>query len=494
MKVYFDIITNHTADVIGYEEGARTAYVSKDAEPYRTATGQPFDDRDYAGTSAFPTLDPATSFPYTPVLDAGEQNLKVPAWLNDVTLYHNRGDTTFTGENSQYGDFFGLDDLFTEHPEVVDGMIDIYQTWVEDFGIDGFRIDTMKHVNDEFWQEFGPGPCSRLRRRPTASRVLHVRRGRSRRQRRAAKSFTSHYTTHDQMQAVLDFPFQDAARGFASTGQRQRRARGRSSRTTTGTPTRDSNVYQLPTFLGNHDMGRIGCFVKADNPGAGDAELARPRPARPRADVLLARQPGRLLRRRAGLHRHRRRPGRPADDVRQPGAGLPRRRPARHRRAPTRRTTSSPTHPLYQAISDAGRADRRPPGPARRRRTRCATPPTGRASSRSRGSTASEQREYVVALNNSERPQTAGDPDVRPRGAASTRCTATGRPRLRTGQRPRSSPSRVPPLSTVVYRVDGRIPRSHAAPDITPGRPRRPRSRAAGCTSRPTSAARRSTR
>ena len=32
----------------------------------------------------------------------------------------------------------------------------------------------------------------------------------------AAKSFTSHYTTHDGMQAILDFPFQDAARGFAS--------------------------------------------------------------------------------------------------------------------------------------------------------------------------------------------------------------------------------------------------------------------------------------
>ena len=33
MKVYFDIITNHTADVIGYEEGDRTAYKSKDAAP-----------------------------------------------------------------------------------------------------------------------------------------------------------------------------------------------------------------------------------------------------------------------------------------------------------------------------------------------------------------------------------------------------------------------------------------------------------------------------
>ena len=72
MKVYFDIITNHTADVIGYEEGARTAYVPKDKKPYRTASGTPFDDRDYAGTGNFPPLSAAESFPYTPTLDPDE--------------------------------------------------------------------------------------------------------------------------------------------------------------------------------------------------------------------------------------------------------------------------------------------------------------------------------------------------------------------------------------------------------------------------------------
>ena len=45
-----------------------------------------------------------------------DETVKVPAWLNDPTLYHNRGDSTFAGENSEYGDFVGLDDLFTENP------------------------------------------------------------------------------------------------------------------------------------------------------------------------------------------------------------------------------------------------------------------------------------------------------------------------------------------------------------------------------------------
>jgi glycosidase len=266
MKVYFDIITNHTADVIGYQEGARTAYVPKDKEPYRTASGQPFDDRDYAGTNTFPPLDPEVSFPYRPTLEPGEQDLKVPSWLNDVTLYHNRGNTTFTSEDSYYGDFFGLDDLFTEHPRVVDGMIDIYKTWIGELGIDGFRIDTMKHVNDGFWQKFGPEVLGYAKSQGKQEffmfgEVFDL-----------SRPFTSTFTTRNKMQAVLDFPFQDAARSFASEGTRTSQL-GTFFRNDDWYTDADSNVYQLPTFLGNHDMGRIGFFVNEDNPGASEDEL-----------------------------------------------------------------------------------------------------------------------------------------------------------------------------------------------------------------------------
>ena len=266
MKVYFDIITNHTADVIGYEEGARTAYFPKDKEPYRTASGTPFDDRDYAGTNNFPPLTATTSFPYTPVLEPDEQNLKVPSWLNDVTLYHNRGNTTFTGEDSLYGDFFGLDDLMTENPRVVNGMIEIYQKWIRDFGIDGFRIDTMKHVDDKFWQKFGP-------------QVLAYARSVGKREffmfgevYDTTKPFTSQFTTRNKMQSVLDFPFQSAARNFASRGE-PASALSTFFRDDDWYTDANSNVYQLPTFLGNHDMGRIGFFVKDDNKDAGEDEL-----------------------------------------------------------------------------------------------------------------------------------------------------------------------------------------------------------------------------
>jgi alpha-amylase len=268
VKVFFDIITNHTAGIIQYGEGARTGYVSKDERPYTEAgTGAEFDDRDFAGMGTFPALDPETSFPYHPFVPE-DLPRKVLKWLNDVTLYHNRGDTTFTGaEDPLYGDFFGLDDLFTEHPRVVRGMIDIYKTWVRDFRIDGFRIDTMKHVNDEFWQQFGPEVLQFARRQGLEEffmfgEVFDL----------DVKAFTARYTTRAKMQSVLDFAFQARAQDFAAnsgpTARLQRFFEDDDLYTDA-----DSNVYQLPTFLGNHDIGRIGRFIAVANPGASDEEL-----------------------------------------------------------------------------------------------------------------------------------------------------------------------------------------------------------------------------
>jgi alpha-amylase len=268
IKIFFDIITNHTADVNDYRE-RQYAYVSKAEQPYRTAAGRPFDDRDYAGTNTFPRLDVEVSFPYTPFVRAAERGTKRPAWLNDLTLYHNRGDTTFEGENSLYGDFFGLDDLFTEHPRVVRGMQDIYDTWIRDFGVDGFRIDTMKHVNIEFWQSFLPHI---LRTARTSGNRDFFAFG------EVAEPFDtrflSKFTTSGKAQSVLDFTFQQQAREFAGQGVPTTQMGDLFTRDDWYTDA-DSNAYQLPTFLGNHDGGRIGFYLREDTGGAPEGELLK---------------------------------------------------------------------------------------------------------------------------------------------------------------------------------------------------------------------------
>ncbi|MFF4057549.1 pullulanase-type alpha-1,6-glucosidase [Streptomyces sp. NPDC001668] len=263
MKVFFDVITNHTADVVDYEEKSYD-YLSKGAFPYLTKDGRPFDDADYAaGGRGFPAVD-ADSFPRTPTVTGA--GAKVPSWLNDPTMYHNRGDSTYAGESTTYGDFSGLDDLWTERPEVVSGMERIYQRWVRDFDIDGFRIDTVKHVNMEFWTQWA-----------TALDAYAAEQGRKNffmfgEVYSADTAVTSPYVTQGRLDATLDFPFQEAARQYASQGGSARKLAsvfGDDYKYTTD----KANAYEQVTFLGNHDMGRVGYFLNQDNPKATDAEL-----------------------------------------------------------------------------------------------------------------------------------------------------------------------------------------------------------------------------
>ncbi|WP_406367254.1 pullulanase-type alpha-1,6-glucosidase [Streptomyces sp. NBC_01546] len=265
MKVFFDVITNHTADVVDYRE-ASYSYLSKGAFPYLTKDGVPFDDKDYAdGKGKFPKTG-AGSFPRTPFVADAKKNLKAPAWLNDPQMYHNRGDSTFAGESSEQGDFFGLDDLWTERPEVVSGMEKIYEKWVEDFRLDGFRIDTVKHVNMEFWSQWATAldKYAAKRGRDDFFMFGEVYSGDT--------AVTSPYVTRGRLDATLDFPLQDAIRSYASQGAgagRLAAVLGDDYRYTTD----KANAYEQVTFLGNHDMGRFGAFLKQDRPGAGEQEL-----------------------------------------------------------------------------------------------------------------------------------------------------------------------------------------------------------------------------
>ena len=253
MKIYLDIIVNHTADVIKYAENKYT-YVDKATSPHVDAQGREFEDRNYAdGSRAFPPLN-AGSFPYTPVLDAADKAVKKPAWLNDPTLYHNRGDSTFVGENSEYGDFFGLDDLFTERPEVLRGMTEIYGDWIAKTGIDGYRLDTVKHTNLDFWPRFADGidQAARKAGKPDFFMFGEVY--------SADQEVESTYVRRGGLPAILDFSFQAAAKTFTADGGSAKALSdlyAADDLYTTG----DTGADRLPTFLGNHDMGRIGSFV-----------------------------------------------------------------------------------------------------------------------------------------------------------------------------------------------------------------------------------------
>jgi len=450
IKVFFDIITNHTADVLDYAEGDYS-YVDKATEPYRDAAGNLFDDRDHLD-GPFPEMDAATSFPRTPIFRTeADRTVKVPAWLNDPVNYHNRGSTDdYAGEDGLYGDFAGLDDLFTEKPEVVDGMTDIYNTWV-DFGIDGFRIDTVKHVNLEFWQQFAPA----IRDRATEIgnddffAFGEVYDGNP--------AYLSSFTTQGRLDATLDFGFQGAGVDFAK-GLPTTRLRNFYAADDLYTDT-DSNAYSLPTFLGNHDMGRVGGFL--DDTFSGDELLRRDKLAH--SLMYLTRgQPVLYYGDEQGFT------GDGGDkDARQDMFGSSVTSYNDDDLIGTDATTATDSysrrHPLYRTIASLAELRERHPALADGAQLhRYASNGAGvYAFSRV---AAEEGREYVVAVNNAPTAETVSFATLAANGRFD-RLWPTRRGSLRADDEARVS-VRVPPLSAVVYRAAARLPARADAPAV----------------------------
>ena len=216
LKLILDVVTNHTGDVIRYD--GKTAFIPTDA--------------------------------------TSEKN---PQWLNDLSNFHNVGDTSNCwgdGPCSQLGDFYGLDDLATEKPSVYDGWAQVYGQWIKDYGFVGFRVDTARHVDDEFFKNWSPQINAQaasvgINNFTTFGEVWDVN-----------PINLMNYVRRNKIQTVLDFPFQRTSIEFAS---------GYSDATTLEnlfnyddlytSPT--SNASNLVTFLGNHDMGRAGKIIES---------------------------------------------------------------------------------------------------------------------------------------------------------------------------------------------------------------------------------------
>ena len=265
LKVFFDVVMNHTGDVIFFEED-RYSYRTFASAPYLDADGNEFDPVALAGSPDFPELGADVSFPYTPTFATPEDaTIKSPDWLNDPTVYHNRGNSTFQGDSSLFGDFFGLDDLFTEDPRVVSGMIELYTDIIQRYDIDGFRVDTAKHVNDEFWAEFMPAirQVAAEQGKPDFFMFGEVF--------STDPILMSRYPTLLSFSSVLDFIFDNSVIAYVSgsDGTLLEQAFDDDDWYTDA----DSNASMLVKFLGNHDEGRLGYFISQSNPRADDEEL-----------------------------------------------------------------------------------------------------------------------------------------------------------------------------------------------------------------------------
>lgn len=251
IKVFFDIITNHTADVIKYQE------CHTPGKPMFSTEGPLCEYRSLQQV--------ADGDGYTPFLPEGSEKLKVPEWLNDPKYYHNQGDTTWTGENSVYGDFAGLDDIDTDNPEVVRGMIEIFNNLISEFKPDGFRIDTVKHVNIEFWQQFTPAITQHAQSIGIENFFVfgEVYSG--------DPKLLSYYTTVGDMPSVLDFAFQFRTRDVIVAQKGTDNLADLFSHDSLYLDD-NSDASLLMNFVSNHDVGRLGHALEQYDPTMSDDE------------------------------------------------------------------------------------------------------------------------------------------------------------------------------------------------------------------------------
>ncbi|MEZ4301133.1 MAG: alpha-amylase family glycosyl hydrolase [Polyangiaceae bacterium] len=172
MKVILDIVTNHVGQLFYYD-------INKNGQPDKDVFGggkanqsgvvnvteydPEFDPR---GVQAYTSLGESGPAPVVWQWDPASNHVPPnPLLFQDVNVYNRKGRTFNFDDLDQlvHGDFpGGLKDVDTSRCDVKRGMVDIFARWVELTDLDGFRIDTVKHVEHEFWRYFAQNVRIRL--------------------------------------------------------------------------------------------------------------------------------------------------------------------------------------------------------------------------------------------------------------------------------------------------------------------------------------------
>jgi glycosidase len=130
MYVILDIIINHTGDNWAYP-GDYPYYYWKDAPgPFDFGNWRSFQEESDSNAGI------------------GEDDAVWPVELQDQDCYKRRGQITDWNDTDQAvnGDFFTLKELDVRKPDVLDTLIKVYKYWIKETDIDGFRMDTVKHL------------------------------------------------------------------------------------------------------------------------------------------------------------------------------------------------------------------------------------------------------------------------------------------------------------------------------------------------------------
>lgn len=126
MYVILDIIFNHTGDNWAYPENYPYYYWKEAQEPF------PF--------GFWREKDPQAGFQHDDAV--------WPKELQREDCYKRRGEIRdwYDQNEAMNGDFLSLKELDINRPDVLDALIKSYKYWICETDIDGFRVDTVKHM------------------------------------------------------------------------------------------------------------------------------------------------------------------------------------------------------------------------------------------------------------------------------------------------------------------------------------------------------------
>ncbi len=126
MYVIMDVVINHTGDVWCYP----------DCSPYY------YHDGDKFPLGQWHEQDPAAGFQ--------DHDAIWPSELQDPEAFKRKGQIWNWNDRNQAvdGDFLSLKELDLPQPQVLDTLIKVYKHWIDVADVDGFRIDTVKHVEN----------------------------------------------------------------------------------------------------------------------------------------------------------------------------------------------------------------------------------------------------------------------------------------------------------------------------------------------------------
>ncbi|MFU8804676.1 MAG: alpha-amylase family glycosyl hydrolase, partial [Bradymonadaceae bacterium] len=284
MKVIFDVIVNHIGQLFYYD-------INMNGRPDEWVEGSGLIYDEYGGirsdiirtTEWDPDFDPRGVQSRTSLGEAGPAPIRwvympednrvppMPEVFQNPDWYNRKGRViTPWGwdqrEQVVLGDFpGGLKDIKTTLPEVRDEMVRIWTWWILETNADGFRIDTVKHVEDEFWENWAPRIRKNLADAGKKNFLMfgEIFDGND--------ELLGHYTKNNRLDSVFYFShkfqiFDDIfKRGRPTTKIEELYNARQTNYGTQGHPNgiTDSNGQPLPptkalvTFLDNHDVARF---------------------------------------------------------------------------------------------------------------------------------------------------------------------------------------------------------------------------------------------